>query len=207
MVWRPGPWLVAAACGAALFFAAFLLRPFDEEVGRAIVGAPGLFTLAGGLAFLGGAAFVGPLLLVVGAGLAVSGRPWGGLRLALVLLAAEATSRGLKLVFARPRPEFMLVETGGFSFPSGHATTGAALAVLLVWFASRHLRARWVFVAAVGAAASWALGQAVGRLVLGVHYLSDVVAGVGTGVAVASLVLAGTLLVERRVPLGPRRPQ
>lgn len=72
------------------------------------------------------------------------------------------------------------------SFPSGHATTAFALA-LTVGFLSR----RWVYPALV-----YALAIAASRLILGVHYPSDVLAGAMVGVAGAYLVRA--LFARRR---------
>lgn len=58
------------------------------------------------------------------------------------------------------------------SFPSGHASTGLALAVTVSAF---YPRVRWL---------AWTLGLciALGRTVYNVHYLSDVIAGAALGV-------------------------
>jgi membrane-associated phospholipid phosphatase len=91
----------------------------------------------------------------------------------------------LKEVFDRQRPDVgsavPLPESA--SFPSGHAAAGAAsLGALAVLAAERlpSLRARVVLWALTGA-----LGLAVGlsRIALGVHYVTDVVAGWSFGLA------------------------
>jgi undecaprenyl-diphosphatase len=108
-------------------------------------------------------------------------------------LAASLTTNLMKLAIARPRPtgDIALRDFSGYSFPSGHSTSAAALwgalAVALVW--TGHLRLR-------GAVAGWLVVTvlvAASRVVLGAHWLTDVVAGiaVGTGcVAVAVLIAA-----------------
>lgn len=190
------PALVAFA-GLAVFGLAFALRPFDDAVGREVVGAQGLVIVAGGMAFLGGVDFLAPVTAVLVAVFAALRRWWGALRVGLVMLTTDLATRLLKLVFARPRPEYALVEAGGYAFPSGHASVGAAAAVLLAWFATRHLRGRGFAEVALVLGALWAAAMAFSRMVLGVHALSDVVAGIGFGMAVAGGILALTVLAER----------
>jgi undecaprenyl-diphosphatase len=68
-----------------------------------------------------------------------------------------------------------------YSFPSGHTLHAVAYAVVLGW----HFRwAAWVL-------APYAVLVALSRVVLGLHYPSDVVAGAITGGAVATAVLWG----------------
>lgn len=94
----------------------------------------------------------------------------------------------IKVIACRPRPILMLTE--GItqwdplafrmeylwnSFPSGHATTGLAIAISgsAAW-----PRLRWFF---------WPLGIAIafGRMIVDAHYLSDVIAGSVLGAVVA----------------------
>ena len=195
-----------ALAGVVLFLGSFAFRPLDERVGLSIVGTFGFVTLSGGLAYLGGVDF---LLPAVGFGvvlLGAFGRWRGAARLALVTLTAELAARGLKELFERERPDYRLIDTGGFSFPSGHATMGAAIAVMLAWYATRYLKGRVVVLVALGGALAWAILMALSRLVLGVHYLSDVTAGIGVGLAVGGAVLALTIVLEDRyLPRGSIR--
>jgi membrane-associated phospholipid phosphatase len=113
-------------------------------------------------------------------------RFWPGLIAAVVLGGAQLLETSAKVIVARPRPPSTLwahdMSAGGFSFPSGHATLAAAgyglIAALLVRYL-RPVRARAaVWVAAATATATVGLS----RVYLGVHWLSDVLAGwlVGT---------------------------
>jgi membrane-associated phospholipid phosphatase/uncharacterized damage-inducible protein DinB len=116
----------------------------------------------------------------------------------VVGLATAGAVELLKASVGRPRPTLWphLVAVSGASFPSGHATAGAALFPLLGWIA---LRAR-----PRGRRVGWALGLAVGvfvgvgRLYLGVHWPSDVLAGWALGVA-----LGAGAVVRLRPPTRP----
>ncbi len=108
----------------------------------------------------------------------------------------------LKLAFRRPRPVWdePFYDIGGFSFPSGHAA-GAGLfstvAILLtIVLTHRGLRRRLLI-------AFWVLlGLSIGadRIVLGVHYLSDVVAGLCLGMAVTIAVWVLLVPDSSRIP-------
>lgn len=102
-------------------------------------------------------------------------------------LTTLAVMEVLKAAVGRPRPELWprLVASGGLAFPSGHALASAALYPLLAWvLARRHPERRAVF---------WALGLmlplfiGVGRLYLGVHWPSDVLAGWALGAVESSV--------------------
>ncbi|WP_318214135.1 phosphatase PAP2 family protein [Streptomyces sp. SCL15-6] len=90
---------------------------------------------------------------------------------------AHLASMGVKRVVRRPRPPHVqpLVRTAGrHSFPSSHATSAAAAAVV---FGALGVRAAWPLAAAV----------CVSRLVVGVHYPTDVAAGAALGALTARL--------------------
>lgn len=87
----------------------------------------------------------------------------------------------MKQLFDRARPTFApLTEAMGPSFPSGHSATAAALyaGVALVLGSGRSSRARALL---AGAAAGVAVGVAGSRVMLDVHWFSDVVAGLAFG--------------------------
>jgi undecaprenyl-diphosphatase len=102
--------------------------------------------------------------------------------------ASEILLTSLKTWFHRGRPSGALVDTVGFSFPSGHAVAGAALAVALVlaFFPQGPRRRKWEWLAA-----GFAFVMALSRVYLLAHWFSDVVAGVmlGSGIAIGSAAL------------------
>ncbi len=131
-------------------------------------------------------------LLTVGAALAsvllwTAKRRLAAIDTALASTVAALVTHVTKIGLARPRPAFAepLVHTGGFSFPSGHASGITALltaAALHTIEMSPH-RPQRIFLGCVYGALI--AGVAWSRVYLGVHYPSDVVAGVCVGVACA----------------------
>ncbi len=87
----------------------------------------------------------------------------------------------LKVVVRRDRPDVLhLVVAHGYSFPSGHTVAAASswLAVALVLGRDRSRRTRALL---TGCAALVAVSVAASRALLGVHWLTDVVAGLAIG--------------------------
>lgn len=106
----------------------------------------------------------------------------------LTWAASEVLLAWLKDFFHRGRPLGALVDTTGFSFPSGHAVAGSALvvALVLVSFPPGERRRKWELLA-VG----FAFVMALSRVYLAAHWFSDVVTGVllGSGIALGSAAL------------------
>ena len=119
---------------------------------------------------------------------------WRGLRRLAVWVVVTALTgallgAALKLLVERARPlvDDPVASAGGFSFPSGHALNsfvGCAILLLVFLPALRGWRRRAAWAAAVAVVAVTGFD----RVALGVHYVSDVVAGW----AVAAATVAGT---------------
>ena len=106
---------------------------------------------------------------------------WIPFFLITVVLGEVVLVNAIKELLHRVRPTFNpIAETLGPSFPSGHSATAAAFyaAVALVLARRRSPRARSLL---AGAAVAVAIGVAASRVLLGVHWLSDVVAGLAFG--------------------------
>lgn len=84
-----------------------------------------------------------------------------------------------KQFFNRPRPQLwphIIVENGA-SFPSGHSTFSAAVATVFI-ISCWHTRHRYI---ALTVGILFALSMGLSRMLLGVHYPTDVLAGWATG--------------------------
>jgi undecaprenyl-diphosphatase len=129
------------------------------------------------------------VLVVVAAVLAVRGHLRGAIWTLAVTALGSLAGGGLKLLVSRDRPvpaDPLLDETG-FAWPSGHASTAALAAGVLVALATPAVR-RWLVPLVVAAAAL----VGASRVVLGVHWASDVVSGwlLGVAVVLAAVALA-----------------
>jgi membrane-associated phospholipid phosphatase len=107
----------------------------------------------------------------------------------VVMIATSLATTGIKLWLGRGRPDWQdtVDRLTSNSFPSGHASSSAALAgilIFLAWSFLRHQAARWAVTAL--AVVVW-VTVCLDRVLLGRHYPTDVVAGSFMGVAVVLL--------------------
>jgi len=115
------------------------------------------------------------------------------------MLSVEA----IKYLFQRPRPvvPHPLLQLATYSFPSGHTASATVLygflAILICSFTQRMICQALIWSAAVALIASVALS----RIYLGVHYLTDVAAGVILGLAWLSLSARVRESSERHHPM------
>jgi undecaprenyl-diphosphatase len=105
----------------------------------------------------------------------------------------------LKLGFDRPRPSIFIpaVNTVSSSFPSGHAMSAAIVYSTVAYLAARLHRSLWARLVVMLAALVLIVLICFSRLYLGVHYPSDVIAGVSIGLAWAALCMATLEGIQR----------
>jgi membrane-associated phospholipid phosphatase len=105
----------------------------------------------------------------------------------------------IKYIIHRPRPFFdnPLLTLTGYSFPSGHAMASTVLYGMLAAFAVRTSTDWQRRVVAVFMALSLIALVCFSLIYLGVHYLSDVLAGIAEGVAWLALCLTAVDMLER----------
>jgi undecaprenyl-diphosphatase len=116
--------------------------------------------------------------------------------LLLSMLAPAVYDRWLKQLVERPRPNISrALDVSGFGFPSGHATSAAAVAgalvVLLAAVGPRKARP-YVWIGAI----AFAFLVGASRIYLGVHWPTDVLGGLILG--------AGWVLICTRICAIPR---
>jgi undecaprenyl-diphosphatase len=191
------PMVVMAGVAAAIMLAFAI----DQPIARFMAGAnPPILRIARSVTWFGqGGVVLYPtgILILIGLSLRLV---WNDMRhwldpllkrlgaiFATVAVAGLADD-ALKIVFGRARPYLWLAgDNSGFgffrygarfaSFPSGHTTTSVAAALV---FSALMPRWRRGFLAV-------AIAIAISRLVLDVHYLSDVIAGAALGTLIATI--------------------
>ena len=125
-------------------------------------------------------------------------------RLLLAAVAGNILLNGvLKLVFHRARPSVFAWQTTAVSssFPSGHAMSATVCYGTVAYLVIRLQKHRWSRLLTGAAAVILILLICATRLYLGVHYPSDVIAGILVGLAWASFCMAtleASLLIARR---------
>ena len=107
-------------------------------------------------------------------------RRWDAATLAIAMVVVVGIGAPMAAIIARGRPEDSLAESVATSFPSGHTAVATTVVVILGL-----LLRRW-YVWLIGA--FWVVLMMWSRTYLHAHWLSDVVAGMLEGIAVACLV-------------------
>ncbi|MGH3571396.1 MAG: phosphatase PAP2 family protein [Pseudonocardiaceae bacterium] len=165
-----------------------------------VLAQPWLLAAARAATTAGSALVVDVVAAVVAIALLII-RLWRGAVLVVVARLGElASTTAVKDLLARPRPTLVdpVAHGAGYSFPSGHAAGSTAVygaLVVLVW---PHV-ASWARALLLAAGALVICAVAASRVLLGVHYPSDVAAGAVLGLA---WVAVAALLVTRFRPGG-----
>jgi membrane-associated phospholipid phosphatase len=150
------------------------------------------------ISLLGGAQVLVVLAAVV---LVVDYRRWRSRAvvpfLVLTVGGQFAVANLIKWLVDRPRPDLArLTGFSGSSFPSGHATAAAASFAVFALLLGRG-RARRTKIVLASCAAGIAVGVGTTRILLGVHWFTDVLAGLLTGwgwFALCSIAFGGSIL-------------
>jgi membrane-associated phospholipid phosphatase len=152
----------------------------DWAVSERTSGATTFFTV---MTIIGGPVGLAVLLTIVGIILAIR-RRWSWLiYLAVTFTGGWLLDLELKRYFARARPVAaeMLRRANGYSFPSGHALGSAVAFGALAYLAFRAIRSWPVKTAVIALLYTLVASVALSRVYLGVHWISDVLAGVTVG--------------------------
>ena len=201
--WRPLVARSAILVGLAVLLAGFLavvgstivgrhgggvLQNWDESVGHWFLHhRTGLVGIAKAIAFLGDAPILGAIATVITLILLALGQRARALVPLAAYLGGELLVYMTRVYVHRPRPitanypapgSIPGIHETSFSFPSGHATAGSAVVISLAGLAAITWKVWWPWI--VG---GLLVGTVAGsRLVLGVHWFSDVTFGMVVGV-------------------------
>lgn len=97
---------------------------------------------------------------------------------AAVIVGTQVINMLLKLLFHRARPDIhLLIDVGGYSFPSGHAMSAFAVYGILTFVFWRHIPKRIGRISLIIGSSMFILFIGMSRIYLGVHYPSDIIGG------------------------------
>lgn len=121
-----------------------------------------------------------------------------GLPVTVSALAGLAIYKPMKHIFLRARPDEVLhmVEQGGYSFPSGHSVSALIVYGLLAYLIRKHCKNPVLknVLSVICGVLSIAIG--LSRIYVGVHWPTDVFAGLAIGGAVLMFV---TIILDRLI--------
>jgi undecaprenyl-diphosphatase len=170
-------------------------REFDLAVAHALNMQRGaspdwLILIMQGISWIGGGV---QRYIVIAVFTIILWRWWGwgaGLAMGLTTLLSALSSDILKLLFARVRPDLVphLDYVSSAAYPSGHANNAAVVYILFIMLVPPARHPGWQ-----AAAAAMILLTGLSRVMLGVHWPTDVIGGwlLGTGFALmAAAVIA-----------------
>ena len=130
-------------------------------------------------------------------------RPMAAIHIVVAGLSTAAMTHGLKYGFAVPRPELVSNIPSSFAYPSGHSSGATILYGLFASFIAqeRANAVRWKIYIALGCPI---ILIALSRVLLGVHWLSDIIGGILLGLtlcAATRIVYSRYEKTEQRTPL------
>lgn len=123
--------------------------------------------------------------------------------IALATIADSGTVFVLKHLFGRARPEeaLRLIREDGYSFPSGHVVAATLVYGMLAYLTLKSLQQPAAKLLTVLTYLTTVFLVALGRVYLGVHFPSDVLASVLLGSALLSALITAAEVHARYVPL------
>lgn len=196
---------IGSLCGLLLIGYFFAGNRTSYEFDRAIAGwardhvAASVLVMLAHLTEAGSTVWLAVVTITMGAWQWARGRP----AVAFACVAASAANglaiRASKAAFARVRPEHLteIVSESSYSYPSGHAAGSIFVYGLLAWLVTRDLPPRRRL-PGFSVALLLVVGIATTRVLLQVHYLTDVIGGMLLGVCFLTLVVAWIRSRERR---------
>jgi undecaprenyl-diphosphatase len=152
---------------------------------------PPATVLLGAITSLGGTAFLAVVTALAAGWLAGRGSRPDAALLVVTFAGSQVVTWVLKSSFRRERPSFgePLATASSFSFPSGHALASLAVYGAVVYVLIRRSDSARVVAASLAGATLLVAAIGFSRVYLGVHYLSDVLAGYSAGLALLLLTI------------------
>ncbi|SES12800.1 undecaprenyl-diphosphatase [Gracilibacillus ureilyticus] len=109
---------------------------------------------------------------------------WIAVFFAINMIGISGLTKLLKIFFERERPELLEQYDGtGFSFPSGHATGSMTFYGFLVYLIAVSKLKKCLKIILISLSSLLILSIALSRVVLSVHFFTDIIAGLALGLS------------------------
>jgi undecaprenyl-diphosphatase len=145
--------------------------------------SPALIRAMRGFTFFGSFYFLAPAYSLLIGYLLYNKKRAYGISVLAIAISSTLVLFGLKLFFHRHRPALPLIKNiAGYSFPSGHALSAfifCAILCHLVWLTSLRTFWKWICITLL---MSGAVAIGISRIILNVHYATDVLASLCLGI-------------------------
>jgi len=99
----------------------------------------------------------------------------------LCIMGAGIALNLIKMIIQRLRPESEILFITSYAFPSGHATMATAMAVAVYFIFIKNVHSKSFHLFLLLFCATWIGMISFSRIYLDVHWVSDVIAGIGLG--------------------------
>lgn len=182
-------WIILFVC--IMFFLALAEDVFNHEIMKGdVIGYEfvskylindNLTPIIQGITWFGGA--IALLLIAVLLFIFIKNKKIG-VCIASNLVIITILNQVFKAILQRPRPtEYRMINETGYSFPSGHSMVSMAFYGYLIYLIYKHIKNKWLKWFLIIALSLLILLIGLSRIYLGVHYVSDVVAGFVVSIA------------------------
>lgn len=156
------------------------------------------------LTFFGSSLFLLPAYMLLAGYFLIRKKIRGAIHIAVVGISSFLLLHGMKRLFQRPRPDLPLIESlKTFSFPSGHALSSFVFCSILgylVWKSQISKGWKWTCIVFLFV---FSISIGISRIVLKMHYATDVLAGFCLGIfwVISSLYLLNKIIPRKTDPV------
>ena len=208
--------LLSALFLLALFAFAFIAHEavlekenlFDREVFEllTVYSSAEMVSLMASISFFGSSSFLFPAYAIIVAFFLFKKQVRTSINITVIALSSTAMSHLLKRIFRRERPELPLIDSlSTYSFPSGHSLSSfifSAILIHLIW--KTKLQKAWKWVGSI-LLLLFSLTIGLSRIILKLHFPSDVVAGFCLGLIWVLLAFWLLKRIEKKTESQPRQ--
>jgi undecaprenyl-diphosphatase len=178
------------------------VKVFDDSVRSYLnsIAKPNLTAVARFVSFLGSPLFLAATGSLAAVALYLKRKRAEALLFAVTMLGEIAMSFLLKAWFRRMRPDtfFDYPLPDSYSYPSGHAFGSFCFYGILAWIVINSRQPTWVRIGVGISTVSIIILIGISRIYLGVHFPSDVIAGLIAGVSWVGMVILGYWMSGRK---------